>query len=73
MAERAIARLNSNPTNLGIVKMHIETIAIIKNPIIGFLSGPVLDFRSDIPNLIKPVYLRTICGNRLEKDGWQLG
>jgi hypothetical protein len=57
MAERAIARLTSNPTNLGTVKMHIETTAIIKNPIIGFLSSPVLDFRSDIPNLIEPVYL----------------
>jgi hypothetical protein len=57
MAESAIARLSSNPTNLGIVKRHIETIAIIESPIIGFLSSAILDFRSEIPNAIKPVYI----------------
>ena len=55
MAESAIARLRSNPRNLGIVKIHSETIAIIESPIMGFLFNPILDFRSKIPNSIKPI------------------
>ena len=57
MAERAIARLNSNPSDLGIIRIHAEMIAMIKNPIIGFLSMATLDFRPDIPNYTKRVYV----------------
>jgi hypothetical protein len=64
MADSAMARLNSNPSDLGIVRIHTEMIAMIKYPIAGFLSMPTLDFRPDIPNYIKRVYayVNNICG-----------
>ena len=72
MADSAIARLNSNPSDLGIVSILAEMIARIKNPIAGFLSMPTLDFRPDIPNYSKPVcvYVNNICGR---PDLWCYG